>query len=127
MVLDPNQLFTTNTISRDTIAYLLNADREMWNYVHEADLQEITGDDDRLTDEFCILFAKRIGEIDREDCEEAITDAQDAIIAGFLGDLGYKIKKKDPAVIRKDLLDKIAKLEREIAMERTSLMQLEGK
>lgn len=66
--MDPDQLFTTNAISRWGIAESLN------DHLEHLDLpRSIADGDDRLTDEVCREYAKEMGEID----PDLDTDATD--------------------------------------------------
>lgn len=88
--INPKQLFTTNTVSREQIA-------EDLNITLEADdaLSRLAPDDERLTDEICRTYAEGIGNIDTDMPNDAQEDEEAELCERILKAIGIDLDALD--------------------------------
>ncbi len=123
---NPEQLFVMNAISRQGIAEMLRnvIDYASFQIMNDGQ-QELTNDDERLTDELCQQFAKDIGE--QYDSEEEADEAEHNACVLALEEMGYRQLEEDHDEIqeRHMLVKTIADLEFDLTQKRALLMQLD--
>ena len=94
--INPKQLFTTNTVSREQIAEDLNITLEAASYQAQSIVDDrLAPDDERLTDEICRTYAEGIGNIDTDMPNDAQEDEEAELCERILKAIGIDLDALD--------------------------------
>jgi len=120
---DPNQVFVINAVTRRDIVGDLQSIIEYTCFKHPTGPQDISEDDDRLTDAICQDYANALSDIDESYDEETAEEIRNKAIVTALEAMGFVQEEFDDE--REQLLAEIRATEHSLVLKRARLMQLE--